>query len=261
MKSRRLASLLILPVALLTGMSAGCATRQTVEQLEEKVRRLEEENFQLRKDLAEAGVRLELEAGEGRRAPGTRTVVRPPARRPAAESPAAEERVQDRPDSVIYSEPITDATPYLSAGPGRVGAAPAGPAGGVEASGAARSIMDNARRSLDTRDPEGALVHFREIVLNHPDDALADDAQFGIGECYFQMGRYAAAMAEYRRVIKELPFGDQVPYAHLKIGFAHLALEQRDLALQSFTTVSEGYPGTEAATVARQQIGHLQAGR
>jgi TolA-binding protein len=107
--------------------------------------------------------------------------------------------------------------------------------------------------------PERALLAFQQIVSGYPQDALADDAQFGVGEAYFQMGRYQDALAAYRLVIDQFPFGDQVPFAFLKVAFAHLALEQRDQAMDNFRTVSEAFPGTEAATVARQQIAHLKA--
>jgi len=117
--------------------------------------------------------------------------------------------------------------------------------------------MDQAKDLLDRQDPEGAMSRFRQVVRGFPDDALADDAQFGLGECLFQMGRYEEAMVEYRKVGELFPFGDNVPLAFLKIGFAHLALNDRESALDNFRTVSEAYPGTEAATVARQQIAHL----
>ena len=235
--------------------SAGCASRRTVEQLEGEVRRLQQENFDLRKDLTEARVRRQMQADLASRTERRKasTPAAPLPRRPETR-PESRAGGQDEPraPAVIYSEPITDGSAYITSTPSK-----ARPSQPMPASEASRMLMDSAQASLDVRDPEGALVHFREIVVNHPGEAIADDAQFGIGECYFQMGKYEEAMTEYRRVIDNFPFGDRVPYAWLKIGFAQLALEQRDVALRSFRTVSEGFPGTEAATVARQQIAHL----
>jgi TolA-binding protein len=236
-------------------VASACASRKSVETLRQQVQELQRENFRLRKDLTEARVRLQMQAEKGasparsrsetasRKAPasGSHGIVVSEPLEPVESGPA-----------IIYSEPITDASAYTS---GPLDAMTAEP--GRSISGSARSLMDAAQASLDARDPEAALVHFREIVVNHPDDAIADDAQFGVGECYFQMGQYEEAIVEYRRVIDGFPFGDRVAYAFLKIGFSQLALEQRDEALDSFRTVSEAYPGTEAATVARQQIAHL----
>jgi TolA-binding protein len=221
-------------------------SKRSVEDLQRRIEELERENFRLQKDLAEARVRRQMDRET--RSGGTAS--------PAALSPAApEEPLGDggaATSGVIHSEPITDASAWTgaSAGPGAVQRK--GRTGGTP-----ERLMEAAQSSLDAHDPESALSHFRDVVANHADSALADDAQFGMGECYFQMGRYEDAIVEYRRVADQFPFGDRVAYAFLKIGFSQLALEQRAAALESFRTVSEAYPGTEAATVARQQIAHL----
>ncbi len=231
-------ALLVIPV---TG--TGCVTRGAVASLEQRVRDLEQENFRLRKELAEAGVRRRIQQER---------VERGDEARPPTADQGFGEIVEDWAEGpgVIESEPITDTSRWTWAPSG-------GPGAAAGAGRSAEDLMRAAQASLDARDPEVAMAHFRDIVIHHGEGALADDAQFGIGECYFQMGRYDEAITEYRRVVDGYPFGDQVPYAFLKIGFAHLALEQRDAALDSFRTVSEAYPGTEAATVARQQIAHL----
>lgn len=228
------------------GLAAnGCATKQSVDALRSELSKARQENFQLRKDLAEARVRSEMQK-EG--TSGTAETI--PLEPPSVASRNSVAPAKDSGSRIIYSEPITDATRL----PAVAGGSPAGSRG-------ADRLMRSARESLDAKDPSGAMMTFRQILTGFPDNALADDAQFGVGECYFQMGRYEEAIAEYRKVVNDFPFGDQVPFAFLKIGFAHLAREQRDLALENFKTVSEAYPGTEAATVARQQIAHLKASR
>jgi len=229
---------------------AGCVSGKTVQDLERRIQDLERENFRLQKDLAEARVRRQMER---ERRSGATAASGGGAQQPAA---AAEEPLLTMNDSapashVIESELITDASAWTGSGSG------AAPSRKQARGGAPERLMDAAQASLDARDAESALAHFKDIVANHPDSAFADDAQFGVGECYFQMGRYEDAIVEYRRVAEQFPFGDRVAYAYLKVGFSQLALDQRDAALESFRTVSEAYPGTEAATVARQQIGHL----
>ena len=242
---------LFLPCAIGIILS-GCATRQSVDSLRGEVSKLRDENFELRKELAEARVRLQIQQDRGGPGAASDTVPLDSSRSAtgaAGPASAAASTKKDALSRVIYSEPITDPS---------IVTAPRGKSGGAGASGAAR-LMRSARQSLDTKDPVEAMTSFRQILAEYPGDALADDAQFGIGECYFQMGKYEDAITEYQRVASSFPFGDQVPFAFLKVGFAHLALEQRDLALDNFKTVSEAYPGTEAATVARQQIAHLKA--
>jgi len=247
---KHLAAIICIPLGALVIGSGGCATRRSVDNLEQKISGMEKENFELRKALTEARVRLQMREEQR---PAEKTQASPAAAAPAAREVA--DTVATTPP-VVYSEPITDAASY-AAGSVLPGSS-SHPIPQAGASGPSpQSLMDAGRASLDARHPEAALMSFREVVAGSPGDALADDAQFGIGECYFQMGRYEEAIVEYRKVVDQFPFGDQVPYAFLKIGFSRLALEQRDQALDSFRTVSEAYPGTEAATVARQQIAHL----
>jgi tol-pal system protein YbgF len=233
----------------------GCATRQSVESLQRQISQLEQQNFQLRKDLAEARVRADMKAERGEPADHREEPLAElpqPGRGP--EAPVVPSR--------IYSEPITDASRYtsgpLSAQPvprrSEARSAVSGPTAGSPS-----ALMGRAREELDRRNAEGALELFQQIVTSSPDDALADDAQFGVGECYFQQERYEEAIGAYRKVMATFPFGDQAPFALLKIGFSQLALGRRGTALESFQQVSETYPGTEAATVARQQIAHLKA--
>lgn len=244
---------LVLALAL-TALSPGCALRQTVDDLQAQNEELQRKNFELRKELAEARLRASV-GGSTARAGASSREAAPRSGDPAPdrgdpEAAGASEAVPSGPGpgaGVVYSEPITEI--------------PAAPAGSSAASGAAAELMRSAKGRLDAKDPEAALAAFREIVARHPQDALADDAQFGAGECYFAMGRFLEAISEYRGVIERFPYGDQVPLAFLKIGFSHLALEQRDQALDNFKTVSQAYPGTEAATVARQQIAHMKAAR
>ncbi len=245
--------------------ASGCATRRTVQNLSQQVRRLEEENFQLRKDLTEARVRRQAKEEAERTASGHPASERP-AVAPPSETAGSGEIVSLSAETprVVFSEPITEVPREVgrstamkrSATP-----APGSTPGNILTAGAAEPsrLMGAARELLDQKMPEKALLAFQQIVSGYPGDALADDAQFGVGEAYFQMGLYQEALAAYRLVIDQFPFGDQVPFAFLKVAFAHLALDQRDQAMDNFRTVSEAFPGTEAATVARQQIAHLKA--
>jgi len=233
-------------VVILALLAPGCAANRSVTSQRAEIERLQRENFQLRKDLAEARVRLEMqaEAGTGSVAAESAAAI------DSGASPLRESQPSQAASRVVYSEPITDASRYTTGPLPQTGADPLSSAG---------QLMMSGKRKLDSGDQAAAMAAFRDIVARYPQDALADDAQFGVGECLFQMGRYEEAISEYRRVVNDFPFGDQVPSAFLKIAFSHLGLEQRELALDSFRTVSEAYPGTEAATVARQQIAHLKA--
>jgi tol-pal system protein YbgF len=90
---------------------------------------------------------------------------------------------------------------------------------------------------------------------------LGDDAQWYIGECYHQDGKFAEAIDAYNRVISNFPKGDRVPDAYYKRGIALGATGQTDRARESFETLMKTYPDHDMARMAKQQIDRLNRGK
>ena len=90
---------------------------------------------------------------------------------------------------------------------------------------------------------------------------LGDDAQWYIGECYQQDGKFAEAIDAYNRVITNYPKGDRVPDAYYKRGIALSAMGQTDRARESFETLMKNFPDHDMARMAKQQIDRLNRGK
>jgi tol-pal system protein YbgF len=90
---------------------------------------------------------------------------------------------------------------------------------------------------------------------------LADDAQWYIGECYQQDGKFSEAIDAYNRVISNFPKGDRVPDAYYKRGVALSAMGQVDRARESFETLMKNFPDHETSRLAKQQIDRLNRGK
>lgn len=90
---------------------------------------------------------------------------------------------------------------------------------------------------------------------------LADDAQWYIGECYQQDGKFTEAVDAYNRVITNFPKGDRVPDAYYKRGIALSAMGQTDRARESFETLMKTYPDHDMARMAKQQVDRLNRGK
>jgi tol-pal system protein YbgF len=90
---------------------------------------------------------------------------------------------------------------------------------------------------------------------------LADDAQWYIGECYQQDGKFSEAIDAYNRVITNYPRGDRVPDAYYKRGIALSAIGQTDRARESFETLMKNFPDHDMARLAKQQIDRLKIGK
>jgi tol-pal system protein YbgF len=90
---------------------------------------------------------------------------------------------------------------------------------------------------------------------------LGDDAQWYVGECYQQDGKFVEAIDAYNRVITNFPKGDRVPDAYYKRGVALSAMGQTDRARESFETLMKNFPDHEMARMAKQQIDRLNRGK
>jgi tol-pal system protein YbgF len=90
---------------------------------------------------------------------------------------------------------------------------------------------------------------------------LGDDAQWYIGECYQQDGKFQEAVDAYNRVIANFPKGDRVPDAYYKRGMALSAMGQNDRARESFETLMKNYPDHDMARMAKQQVDRLNRGK
>ena len=102
---------------------------------------------------------------------------------------------------------------------------------------------------------------FGTYVRNFARTDLGDDAQWYIGECYQQDGKFAEAVDAYNRVIANFPKGDRVPDAYYKRGIALGAMGQTDRARESFETLMKTYPDHDMARMAKQQVDRLNRGK
>lgn len=102
---------------------------------------------------------------------------------------------------------------------------------------------------------------FGTYLRNFSRTDLADDAQWYIGECYQQDGKFNEAIDAYNRVITNYPKGDRVPDAYYKRGIALSAMGQTDRARESFETLMKQFPDHDMSRMAKQQLDRLNRGK
>ena len=83
---------------------------------------------------------------------------------------------------------------------------------------------------------------------------MADDAQFLIGETYYAQNKWMDAIAAYNAVIQNYPMGNAVPEAYYKRGLAQERLGQLDDARESWNTVIQMAPDSDAGRLAKQNL-------
>jgi tol-pal system protein YbgF len=98
---------------------------------------------------------------------------------------------------------------------------------------------------------------FREFVRRFPHHDYADNAQYWLGECFYDQRRFDKAAPEFRAVVQRWPTGNKAPDALLKLGFSLIALGDLDKGRQALRELPSTYPRTEAARLASERLAQL----
>jgi TolA-binding protein len=88
----------------------------------------------------------------------------------------------------------------------------------------------------------------------YPNDDLAGNAQFYIGEIAYRQGKYADAIKAYSAVQQQFAGNPKAPAAALRKGEAELALDQRDNGIRDLRALIARYPQTPEASQARSRL-------
>jgi tol-pal system protein YbgF len=102
-----------------------------------------------------------------------------------------------------------------------------------------------------------AIAGFRELVRRFPEHDLADNAQYWLGECFYDRKLYSAAAPEFRQVVTRYPTGNKAPDALLKLAYCLLALGDLQKGRDLLSQVPASYPHTEAARLAELRLAEI----
>ncbi len=119
---------------------------------------------------------------------------------------------------------------------------------------AADTIYNEAFMDLVQGNFDLAIEGFTAYIRNYPDTEKADDAQYGIGEAYYNSKRLPQAIAAFTRVINAYPSGDKAASAYFKRAKAELALGEKQNAIEDFRTVLEKFPNAPEAALAKSEL-------
>jgi tol-pal system protein YbgF len=109
------------------------------------------------------------------------------------------------------------------------------------------------RGAMQERQYDRAIQLFRGFQRKYPDSSLADDAQYWIGEIYFEQRDYNRAILEFNDVLKYRR-GDKVPAALLRQAQAFLEIGDKTDARLILQKLINDHPKSEQAQEARVQL-------
>jgi tol-pal system protein YbgF len=143
-----------------------------------------------------------------------------------------------------------DFTPAPDGGDPLAGGAP--PAGGVGAS--PEKFWNMAMSDFWSSDYDLAVSGFTSYLTSFPDSERADDAQFYIGQSYYNAGKYDQAINAYEMAIRTYPKSDLLPDVYFKLGESYRALKQIPRARAAYQQVVKAYPDSSTAPLAQQRL-------
>ncbi len=119
-----------------------------------------------------------------------------------------------------------------------------------------KTSYEVARTEYEARRYESAISGFNELLTVAPNNSLADNAQFWIGECYYALGNFEKALDAFNKVFS-YPESNKLADSHLKIGKTYQKMGNKDASRDEFKKVVQNYPGTAAAEHAKMELGKL----
>lgn len=99
-----------------------------------------------------------------------------------------------------------------------------------------------------------AIVAFEKFIKENPQSEYVPNAYYWIGECYYTGSDLAKALPAFQKVVDGWAKHPKAPDALLKIGISYYALKNHEKARQAFENLIRNYPGSTAATKARERL-------
>jgi TolA-binding protein len=99
-----------------------------------------------------------------------------------------------------------------------------------------------------------ATSEFSSVTRVYPDNPLAGNAFYYLGEIDYRQGRFAAAVKDYDHVLEQFPDSSKTAVSHLHKGQALLSLKQTDAGIEEMRALIARFPNSPEAVQARSRL-------
>jgi len=104
-----------------------------------------------------------------------------------------------------------------------------------------------------------AIAGFQGFLSTYPNSALADNAQYWLGEAYYVNKQFPESLAAFHRVAEKYPGSRKLPDALLKIGYCDYELKDYSAARTALEQVPAKFPDSASARLAQQRLEKMAA--
>lgn len=169
-----------------------------------------------------------------------------------------------QPPVAASAAPAAGAAP-ASAGPPVAGSSSAPPDGPLPPAGppalapvvlppSAPRIYSQAMGDYMNQRYDSAIEGFREVIQAYPTAPDAANAQFGIGESFYQKKDCRSAIPEYQKFVDTYKESDRRHEGLFMLGVCYSDLNQRTNAQRAFERVIKEHPASASAMMATQRL-------
>jgi tol-pal system protein YbgF len=120
-------------------------------------------------------------------------------------------------------------------------------------------LYNTALRDYTSGNYPLSLQEFTDYLRYYPNTSLASNAQFYIGDIYYQQGQFEKAIQEYDKAIEQYPTGNKSAAAQLKKGFALVNMNLRPQGIQELNNLVRRFPNTPEASLAQDKLTALES--
>jgi tol-pal system protein YbgF len=99
-----------------------------------------------------------------------------------------------------------------------------------------------------------AIRGFKTFLQRFPNNSYNSNAQYWLGDCYFNQQQYVTAIQEFELLLNSYPSAPKSPDAFFKIALSQLQLGETDKARQTINTLNQRYPKSTAAQKAQELV-------
>lgn len=128
------------------------------------------------------------------------------------------------------------------------------------AGGNPKELYERAYGFLLQQNYGAAQTAFSDFLKNHPNDSLAGNAQYWLGESFYVRGEYKSAASAFLKGYEKYAKSSKAPDSLLKLAMSLDRLGQRDAACSSYVELANRFPRAPSHVKNRAQSERKRAG-
>jgi tol-pal system protein YbgF len=170
-----------------------------------------------------------------------------------------DERLQQIENKASGTKPAAEAEPAAKPVESVVQPTPTAPkpAASVTSATGSQTPYQQAFEAFRNGQVTEAIAQFSDLLSKDPNNQLANNAQFWLGEAYRVNKDIPSAKKAFSAVLEKYPNSQKIPDALLKLGSIEMDAKNLTKAKELFTRVITDYPTSKPAEVAAKKLQQL----